>query len=750
MLKRPKFKDCFHVELMESDHVFLLREKQYKVLSGTKYKQLAALLDGNRTIVEITLALGGQISFNAVQYMVNQMEAQGYLGEGNGDDNQPSHLSAFLYALGTDAHAGKARIAQSRITLTTIGGVDATPLRTALEQEGVMVVEEEGDLCVVLVEDYLQAEIETINHVALADKRPWLLVKLTGTKSWIGPLFQPYESACWACLRQRIRMNRQVESFLARQEGFSSPIVPPLVALPTTVAVAAGMVATEIVKWIALGRNPRLENTLLTYDHLTMALDKHTVVRRPQCPACSDAAYESVPHSITYTHEDLLPVSSGLRIHPSEAVFERYRHHISPISGVITRLNDNSRDSSGLVYNFVAGHYFPLIIESVKWLRLNLKLHTGGKGITQMQAKMGAMGEAFERFSTCYRGEEVIEHGTYTALKERALHPHGILGYSDHQYDTRDDWNVANIGSYQVVPNRFPETEELEWTPLWSLTNQEFKLVPAALCYYGHPDLRHFFNTIDSNGVAAGSTQVEAVVQGFGELVERDSVAIWWYNRLSRPGVDLSGFNNPYLATLQAHYQQMDREYWVLDITNDLGIPAFAAISRRTDVEVEDIIYGFGAHFDPQTAIMQAVVEMNQCLPGVTFKQPNGKTEYRWEQQDAVTWWKSATVANQPYLLPDTTVPLKQLSDYPTLAKATLKANLELCVDILRNVGLEMFMLDVTRPDVGINVCRVVVPGMCHFWRRLGPGRLYNVPVQLGWLTHPRQEDEMNPYAIFF
>ena len=41
---------------------------------------------------------------------------------------------------------------------------------------------------------------------------------------------------------------------------------------------------------------------------------------------------------------------------------------------------------------------------------------------------------------------------------------------------------------------------------------------------------------------------------------------------------------------------------WVLDVTGDLGIPAFVAVSRRTDQEVEDIIYGAGAHSDPRIA----------------------------------------------------------------------------------------------------------------------------------------------------
>jgi ribosomal protein S12 methylthiotransferase accessory factor len=32
----------------------------------------------------------------------------------------------------------------------------------------------------------------------------------------------------------------------------------------------------------------------------------------------------------------------------------------------------------------------------------------------------------------------------------------------------------------------------------------------------------------------------------------------------------------------------------------------------------------------------------------------------------------------------------------------------------------------------------------------LGPGRLYDVPVQLGWLASPTAEKALNPVSIFF
>jgi ribosomal protein S12 methylthiotransferase accessory factor len=66
-------------------------------------------------------------------------------------------------------------------------------------------------------------------------------------------------------------------------------------------------------------------------------------------------------------------------------------------------------------------------------------------------------------------------------------------------------------------------------------------------------------------------------------------------------------------------------------------------------------------------------------------------------------------------------------------------------VDTVRRAGLDFLALDQTRPDIGVPVARVIVPGMRHFYRRFAQGRLYDVPVKLGWRDRPTPESELNP-----
>ena len=52
----------------------------------------------------------------------------------------------------------------------------------------------------------------------------------------------------------------------------------------------------------------------------------------------------------------------------------------------------------------------------------------------------------------------------------------------------------------------------------------------------------------------------------------------------------------------------------MLDITSDLGIPTFIAITHWMQDGRENIEFGSGAHFDARIAVLRAVTELNQFL----------------------------------------------------------------------------------------------------------------------------------------
>jgi ribosomal protein S12 methylthiotransferase accessory factor len=371
-----------------------------------------------------------------------------------------------------------------------------------------------------------------------------------------------------------------------------------------------------------------------------------------------------------------------------------------------------------------------------------LRADTAGKGVTPLEAQVGALCEAVERRSGAYFGEEARVRGSYRSLGDLAIHPDTVQHYHPRQFEGREAWN-ADHSSFQYVTTPFDEDEVMDWTPLWSLTERRHKLLPTGMCYFGAPCPPSV--TSNSNGCAAGGSLEDAVLQGLLELVERDAVAIWWYNRTPVPGMNLDSFHDPWIDELRQVHASLGREVWLLDVTADLGVPVMVAVSRRTDDGPrEDIVFGCGAHLDPRVAARRALTELNQCMPGVCEPVDLGRFDV-----DLRRWAETARLAGNPWLAPDPAEPARDVFHHGYVHRADLADDILAVRDVLEAKGMEVLVLDQTRPDIGLPVVRVVVPGLRHFWSRFAQGRLYDVPVQMGRLARARRYEELNPVPLF-
>src|SRR5262249_55264984 len=248
-------------------------------------------------------------------------------------------------------------------------------------------------------------------------------------------------------------------------------------------------------------------------------------------------------------------------------------------------------------------------------------------------------------------------------------------------------------------------------------------------------------------GGAAGNNLEEAIVHAFLELVERDAVALWWYNRARRPAIDLDSFHDPFFQQIRAHYRRRGRTLEVMDLTTDLGIPVAVALSWEEGGG--HIVMGFGADMGARLAGSRALTELQQLAlfyegqPGPAAVVSPAPTQQGWRQ-----WWADATVDNQPYIRPVWEV-ARTAADLPNLYSQDVLEDLHTCLEIVRTAGLELLVLETTRPGVDVATVRVTVPGLRHYYPRFAPGRLYDVPVQLGWVAEQLDETALNPFPLF-
>lgn len=745
-MRIPKFKDHIHPIVVEDDKLILSSEFGQQLLTGKSLIQVAKYLDGVKSVDDIIQHLDGVVDSQQVLYVLSLLKEKKYIFETK--HKLSVSESAFWSSLGVEQSVVQRNKEQARVRVYTYGTAESSNFIRQMDRGGLPVVGEAENLAVILTDDYLQEGVLEKARDLWYQNIPFLICKPNGIEIWLGPIFRPGKTACFDCLIQRLIANRDVEVYLKETGKINTPLVAAS-SLPSTIDTSLSTALTELLKFIVLGHNEQLENKMLTIHYGTLETNKHVVVRRPQCRVCGTPDTDRIPGNIQFQSSPKSFIDGGHRSVTAEETYSRFKHLISPITGIVNKLERITNGDDVLQHVFISGQNMAIKTNNLQSLRKNLRSNSCGKGVTEIQAKVSAIGEAIERYSGVYRGDEPRQLTSFKALGDKAIHPNDSMLFSKKQVADMNLWN-ARESFFNIVPLPLDENALIEWSPLWSVTRNEVVYLPTAYCYYSHPDNggEHFFCAPDSNGCAAGNTLEEAVLQGFMELIERDSVAIWWYNRLKMPELDLESFNDDYALKLKAYHKSRNRDMWVLDLTGDSGIPAFIAISARNDrTTFQDIVFAPAAHLDPSIALRRALTELNQMMPSMDESLPPG--QYRYDDPETVHWWQTANLENQPYLVPDTGRPKSTVESFDVPRFTDIKNDLEYCVEVVKKMGLDMHILDQTRPDIGLHVVKVVVPGLRHFWARYADGRIYDVPVQMGWLLAPLNESELNPISIF-
>jgi oxazoline/thiazoline synthase len=731
----PRFAPNFSVYVMPPDTVCLYSEDRKFFLYGELYCKLAAAIGkGGKSVLKLVRELEREFPADKIREALQRLFDRRYVLRNSrtaGDIN-----TAYWVSLGLSPETAEKNLQNCRVRVESIAVDGGKELIAALRKLGVRIVDRGADLTVTLVGDYLDDRLRDLNKRHLADHSRWLLAQPNGIFPLVGPILTPGKSACWMCLADRMRRNREVKAMIDRKGGHRIA-VSPLAQQPFG-QTGIQLAALEIAKAIATDFRTDLGNHIVSLDLLGSSVVKHYVAQRPQCPSCGrkklrDPRRPAEPVTLSAGNK-LVFTSGGYRSVSSRDTVARFRRHVSPLTGVVSRLERIEADLP-MNTNFYAQHNFSAPAFSVAELRAGLGGGSFGKGSTAEQGEASALMEAMERYSGVFQGDEIRMTRRFADFAPgEAIPPNDVLLFSDAQYRQRHMQMAAHEHS-PPPPEPMDPSAEIEWSPVWSLRDQRFKYLPTSLLYFFYRGPGQI--NADSNGCAAGNTLEEAIVQGYLELIERDAYAIWWYNRSQREEVDLEQFDDSYIHNLRQQLADTGRRLWVLDVTSDLGIPTFVGISHWLKDGKENIEFGSGAHFDPQIAMLRTLTELNQFLSiGLMGGGGGDKSSL-----DGVT---PLRLEDHPYLIPGK----KRASINAAGAKfggLSSREQADACVQLTAQAGLDFMVLDQTRADIGVPVVRVIAPGLRHFYRRFAPGRLYDVPIKLGLRDRPIAESDVNP-----
>src|SRR5882757_11246704 len=335
----PQFAPNFSVYVLPPDVVCLYSEDRKFLLHGELYCALAsAIAKGGKSFRELVRELEPDFPPDKIHEALTRLLNRHYVIPASRSSNGAA--AAYWASLGLSPETAERNLQKCRVRIQSINVEGATELGAALSELGVSVVKRSPGLTVTLVNDYLEAQLAELNGRHLSDRTPWVLVQPSGIFPLVGPVFRPGQSACWTCLFDRMIRNREVKGFLDR--GQARPVaISPLVR-NTLGQGAIQFAAMEIAKAIATGFRTELNNHIISHDLFGASLVKHYVATRPQCPTCGakklrDPRRAPTPIEITGGAK-LVMTSGGYRSVSARTTVARHRKHVSPLTGVVTKL----------------------------------------------------------------------------------------------------------------------------------------------------------------------------------------------------------------------------------------------------------------------------------------------------------------------------------------------------------------------------------------------------------------------------
>jgi YcaO-like protein with predicted kinase domain len=240
---------------------------------------------------------------------------------------------------------------------------------------------------------------------------------------------------------------------------------------------------------------------------------------------------------------------------------------------------------------------------------------------------------------------------------------------------------------------------------------------------------------MSSNGLASGNHLLEAVSHGLCEVIERDASALFRFSDLDAQEarrVDLDSVVDPGCRSLLDQYVGADVSVGVWDMTSDVGVAAFrCVILDRGNNPFRRLgpIEGMGCHPVREVALSRALTEAAQGRLTLIAGSRDDNLRDRYQETQEVQLRERAHER-----LSQAGTRLFKLT--PTQVHDTLEADVGAILAALRRAGIEQAVcVDLTKPEFGIPVVRVVVPGLETY---------HHVP---GYLPGPRARRQLEALA---
>ena len=318
----------------------------------------------------------------------------------------------------------------------------------------------------------------------------------------------------------------------------------------------------------------------------------------------------------------------------------------------------------------------------------------GGKGISVEHAKASAMMEGFERYSAEKQNENTVT-GSISEISSKGN------TIDIETLNLPKDFKKENIDSLN-----------LEWNICHDLISGEDYYVPSNAIY--HPYVTDD-NTIQSlfksntNGLASGNSLEEAILHGMFEVIERDAWSIFELTHKNSAQIDLDSIESDVVNDALLKFSENEINIKLMDLTADINVPTIAASADDTLLKDAGLLtLGIGTHLDPEVAILRALTEVAQSRA----TQIHGAREDTVRADFARTagYERMKRINKHYFQEEDEKISLNDIENNST---DSITKDIDIVLDELKANEIEhVLYYDLTRPELDVNVVRVIIPTM--------------------------------------
>jgi len=323
---------------------------------------------------------------------------------------------------------------------------------------------------------------------------------------------------------------------------------------------------------------------------------------------------------------------------------------------------------------------------------LNTRMSVGGGGGSIEDALACCIGEAIERISQFLPPVAAATAASLTTISGLTL-----AGIHDRAKALCEQYGLSH-------------STTLSWTSAHVAATGEACLVPTDWCF--HSPIERPFNVPGaalSTGVAAGPNIEAATLRAVLELIERDAVGLWWIGgrRARMPTIDAGAHAEAHSLLVTLRHGNHDRVSWILDLTTDVGVPVMAAISARPDGQ--GCAFGFAARLNARDAVRAAIFEMCQMELGLNIAEANELLRGSQALSD-VDKGHLARARNINSATCDLLHPIGAAPEPTSGPVDNDSQSVRTLVRELSVMGIDVALVDLTRPEYGIPVMAAIAP----------------------------------------